>query len=152
MKKLLFIFTVAFIAFLSSCKKEEIDTSLPAKDVKQALARIEAVSKWKVKEITKNGVLEYKDGVTYNNADNSGLAEWLTFNASNSTCQVKSLDEAVPETFSYVINTQNQTLVVKDADGYEDFLIIESGNVYTDHFDLSQTLDQTTWKVKLIPF
>ena len=54
MKKLLFLLSISILG-LFACNKDQETVKQPAKNVKEALARISAVSTWKVNQITLDG-------------------------------------------------------------------------------------------------
>ena len=151
MKKLLFLLSISILG-LFACNKDQETTKQPAKNVKEALARISAVSTWKVNQITLDGVLKFDDGLALD-PDYNGIAEWLKFNTVSKTIEVKYLDGDEISTFSYVIDEVNQTFKVIDSSngGDEEVYTIKAGSVYDDKFELDATYDNRVEVVKLVP-
>ena len=151
MKKLLFLLSISILG-LFACNKDQEIVKQPAKNVKEALARISAVSTWKVNQITLDGVLKFDDGKSLD-PDYDGIAEWIKFNTSNQTVEVKYFDGDEISTFNYVIDEVNQTFSVVDSSNgdEEEVYTIKAGSVYDDKFELDATYDNRVEVIKLVP-
>jgi hypothetical protein len=111
--KNLILLALLSLTFLACDKKTKEPVNAPAKNIKEALARLSAVKTWKISTITSNGKLVYENnGIT--NPDYDSIAEWLKFDISTNKIEVKYPESSETSFFKYEIDEKNQTFVVRE--------------------------------------
>jgi hypothetical protein len=158
MKKLLLLLTISFILFLSSCKENLIDKLQPepSKNLKQAKARLVAVKKWAIDEITINDKLVYSNGQNIDDKTVDVDIEWVRF-TNEGVFEIQFIDDGLDTSMRYKLDeTKNKLIIYEDQglDSYIEDWQIETGSVYKDsfvmsHFDTEEDGESFKFTIKL---
>jgi hypothetical protein len=141
MKKLLLLLTVCSIMLLGSCKENLIDKLQPepSKNLKQAKARLVAIKKWAIDEITINDKLVFSNGQNIDDKTIDVDIEWVRF-TNEGVFEIQYIEEGLDTSMRYKLDEAKNKLIIYEDHGLDSYVEdwqIETGSVYKDSFVMS---------------